>query len=425
MRPVLKLSLVMLLGAVALGLGSCKKSSSTATSAAGGNTIAGAASNVVTISVSAGPNPQSVINTLYTTVTVCAPGSTTNCQTISNIQVDTGASGLRLFSSVLQPSVAAALPLMVDGSGNNIVECAEYADGYAWGPVATADLTVSGESAPSLPIQIIGSAQFPTVPVACFGKGKSLDSVAAFGANGTIGIATLRQDCGSSCDFSLDPAINPGFYYACTPGGTCNVTTVPLGGPGTSGPQQVQNPVTYFTTDNDGVIIELPSVAATGASTATGALVFGIDTQTNNATNLGLPVITLAAGTGLVSTTLNQISYPDGFFDTGSNGLYFQYSGLAACTGSIAEFYCPTATTGFTATVASSTNTLINIAFSVANAQSLENAGGSELAFSNLAGTTASASTFDWGLPFFYGRNVYLAIEGKSTSAGVGPYASF
>jgi hypothetical protein len=30
---------------------------------------------------------------------------------------------------------------------------------------------------------------------------------------------------------------------------------------------------------------------------------------------------------------------------------------------------------------------------------------------------------FDWGLPFFYGRAVYTAIEGRGTPAG--PYFAF
>jgi hypothetical protein len=44
----------------------------------------------------------------------------------------------------------------------------------------------------------------------------------------------------------------------------------------------------------------------------------------------------------------------------------------------------------------------------------------------NLAGPTASNATdvFDWGLPFFYGRNVYVAFE--SGAAGVaGPWIGF
>jgi hypothetical protein len=33
--------------------------------------------------------------------------------------------------------------------------------------------------------------------------------------------------------------------------------------------------------------------------------------------------------------------------------------------------------------------------------------------------------TFDFGLPFFYGRNVFTAIEGKNTAGGLGPYFAY
>ena len=35
------------------------------------------------------------------------------------------------------------------------------------------------------------------------------------------------------------------------------------------------------------------------------------------------------------------------------------------------------------------------------------------------------ASSFDLGLPFFYGRNVYTAIEGRSAGGATGPYFAF
>jgi hypothetical protein len=48
-------------------------------------------------------------------------------------------------------------------------------------------------------------------------------------------------------------------------------------------------------------------------------------------------------------------------------------------------------------------------------------------AFSNLGGENAGISSlqlpasFDWGLAFFYGRNVFTAIEGAATPGGIGP----
>jgi hypothetical protein len=32
---------------------------------------------------------------------------------------------------------------------------------------------------------------------------------------------------------------------------------------------------------------------------------------------------------------------------------------------------------------------------------------------------------FDFGLPFFFGRSVFTAIEGASTPGGTGPYVAF
>lgn len=32
---------------------------------------------------------------------------------------------------------------------------------------------------------------------------------------------------------------------------------------------------------------------------------------------------------------------------------------------------------------------------------------------------------FDWGLPFFFARYVYVAIDGKNTPSGQGPYWAF
>jgi hypothetical protein len=422
---------IILICAAAISLAACKGSNnaSTAVSSTGGNVIAAAAANVATISVNAGPGTTASINTPYTSVTVCAPGSTTNCQTIDHIAVDTGSSGLRIVASVLSPTLAAALPLMVDGNNNAIVECTPYADGYAWGPVVSVDMGISGEKAISLPIQVFGTSLFPSPPVGapCEGAGPQLDTVASFGANGTLGISFFAQDCGSGCALALSAPANPGFYFACSSSTSCSVTTVPL--TSVSGPEQVQNPVTLFAVDNNGVIVEMPTVAAAGQASVAGALVFGIDTLANNVFGTAAVVMTVEPVHGYVSTEFNSAGYSKSSFDTGSSALYFDVpttvTNLPLCTDSgHLTLYCPTATEGFTANAESTTNVPLSIPFSVASADSLLSSG-SLVAFGTLAGSVSDPAVFDWGMPFFYGRNVYFALEGKLTSVAVGPFVAF
>ena len=44
---------------------------------------------------------------------------------------------------------------------------------------------------------------------------------------------------------------------------------------------------------------------------------------------------------------------------------------------------------------------------------------------SDLIGRNPSLRFFDWGMPFFYGRTVYLAIDGATTQRGTGPYWAY
>ena len=61
------------------------------------------------------------------------------------------------------------------------------------------------------------------------------------------------------------------------------------------------------------------------------------------------------------------------------------------------------------------------MSFTIASARVLFNS--PNYAFSNLGGPNAGA--FDWGLPFFFGRNVYTAIELQTTPGGTGPYFAY
>jgi Protein of unknown function (DUF3443) len=404
---------VALCASVCLSVLSCGGGGSVASLGSGGSGSSGGStpsSNVVSVVVDAGPTSTSPdVNTLFTTVTVCVP-DTTSCQTIDHIQVDTGSFGLRILAPVLTLS----LPVQTLTNGAALLECTPFVDGYSWGPVALADVQISGEMASSVPVQVIGDPNFTSVPANCSSVGPPEDTVAAFGANGILGVGVFAQDCGSGCVTNVDNDI----YYSCT-STLCEPTTLALA-------SQVPDPVTLFATDNNGVIIQLPTVAAQGAATVTGSMIFGIDTQTNNKSG-DQTVLTVDSNFGDFTTVFNGQSLNQSFLDTGSNGLYFNDTSLATCTATgLTGFYCPATTQAFSATLQGQNNVSANVSFSVGDAQTLGGNDASLVAFPTLAGTfTSSADTFDWGLPFYYGRTVYTAFENETTSVGTGPYVAF
>src|SRR6185312_12947874 len=304
----------------------------------------GTPTNTITMTVDSGPDPSVSydVDTPFITVTVCAPGSTTNCQVINHIEVDSGSYGLRILSSVLNPSLASALQQQTAAGGNSVVECTEFADGFTWGPVKVADVQIGGESASNVPMQIMGDpayAQSSTaggtttseIPTACSSTGPEEDTVSAFGANGIIGIGVFADDCGPACDTSVSGTQNPGFYYQCpastwSPANPCSEIAI-------AESAQVTDPVFLFQTDNNGVIVEFPSVPE-GSSTASGTLIFGIGTQGNNMLN-ATTMLTANPSYGDVNATYTthggqQQFLPYSYFDTGSNAYYFADDSIPA-----------------------------------------------------------------------------------------------
>ena len=88
---------------------------------------------------------------------------------------------------------------------------------------------------------------------------------------------------------------------------------------------QVSNPVIGFSGDNNGVMLQLPAVAVSGAPSATGTLYFGVDTQSNNAlgTAKAFPTTLDGNGQAVIATSYKSSSYGS-FLDSGSNGLFFR-----------------------------------------------------------------------------------------------------
>jgi hypothetical protein len=327
------------------------------------------------------------------------------------VVVDTGSTGLRLLASVVPTTLV--LPQKSNSAAVPLYECVQFADGYSWGTVRSADVQIGGETASGLSIQTLADPALPPVPSDCPNGSPIENSVQTLGANGVLGVGVFREDCGNAC---VGTPFG-GAYYGCNTS-TCSATTATLA-------QQVQNPVYRFATDNNGVQLQLPAVGPAGALGARGYLIFGIDTQANN--RLGsATVLALDPNFATLKTIYQGKTLGNSFIDSGSNGLFFADSNLPVCTGTAAPgFYCPTVVQSLSATIQSTAGISSSVSFSVANAEALVNNNPTYTAFQNLAGSNPLASSFDWGLPFFYGRNVIFAIEGQSTSAGTGPYVAY
>jgi uncharacterized protein DUF3443 len=406
----------------AAALAGCGGGSGTGGSGGGLNTGGGTTSNSVAVTVDSGP-PALVsagnysVNTLYATVTICTPGSTTDCQTIDHVQVDTGSYGVGIEASVLSGSVT---PAPISVSGGILRECQQYADGYTWGSIVAVDVTIGQRTLSSLPVILVGDPAAGTAPGSCStGAGNNISTVAALGANGVMGIGYFLQDCGQNC---VDNAF-PGQYYAC-PASGCVPTAVPVN-------QQLQNPIGALSADNNGAVIALPSANADGQATLSGTLYYGIGTESDNGVGAA-QFLTVESGASATQppatlvTMFNGSTMAGSVVDSGSNAYFFDDSALTVCTD-IADFYCTAAS--LSATLQGVNNATATVNFDVGDADILLDTSTPLAVFPTLAGQNGSLNNsipgFDWGLPFFYGRSVYVLFEDGSAGSTAGPAIGF
>jgi hypothetical protein len=363
--------------------------------------------NTVPITVDNGPPAAGgALNVPYVSVTVCGPG-TAVCQTIDHVLVDTGSYGLRLVAPL---DSTLALPAVTSASGAAVGECGQFVDGYTWGAVAQADIKLGDEVASAQSVQVIGQApaSATAAPSDCANIGSNMGTVAALGANGILGIGLFKQDCGIACVNGPVGAT----YYACV-GSGCSSISMPLA-------QQVSNPVAAFPIDNNGVVLALPPVATGGAVSLAGTLTFGIGTRTNNA--LGSATRYAVDANGFFTTVYRGTTMNASFIDSGSNGLFFNDASLTVCSDS-ADFYCPPSPLALSATTMSSDGSAsANIAFSIVSVDNLPaNITAAFVGGPNGSAHSSGNNAFDWGLPFFFGRSVFVGFEGNPS----GPFWAY
>ena len=169
-----------------------------------------------------------------------------------------------------------------------------------------------------------------------------------------------------------------------------------------------------------------------GLPSTTGTLLFGIGTRANN--SLGsATIITPIDSYGNLGTTYpaSGTKYTS-YVDSGTNMFTFldsATSGLPLCKdASLSSYYCPPGPARLSATIFGGNNQSAPVTFDIADPSGVSSSVfilgtlGAEMPGFPVA---AGQAEFLWGLPFFFGRTVYTAIENQDTPGGPGPYVAF
>ena len=332
-------------------------------------------------------------------VTLCIPGTTT-CQTVDNILLDTGSVGLRISHAAL----SLGLHPVSDG-GSEVDECYQFSSSSVFGPVVSADVVLGGEPAVTVDVQL-SNASLPA-PSSC----TNISSVTSGGVNGILGIGyPFAQYDG-------------GLYYLCPSSGCSSGTSQISCSNSLTGsfPCQVANPVFSFPSDNNGILLSLPSLSSGGAPAPVyGTLTFGLNTQNDNSLS-GLTIYKISASNScgsndsyLEASFTGGSSGSCGFLDSGSNGLFFGMgtftSGSETFTFCNTYWYCPSPSPApISLTLTGANNTTGSFDFSVLSESTIANT--NNIAWNDLAGPYGNTNTFDAGLPFFFGRTVAVGYQ--------------
>ena len=281
-----------------------------------------AANNVMNANVTHGVTGQGVEQP-FGAIKVCVPGSTTKCQIISGLLIDTGSFGLRIFSQAL----SVHLPVQTSGADRSPSARSSARsrsgtgrDGRRDDGRRADDSEPAGANHQSeLPRRRSPPRKLqPDRPAVC-----TEPAAVELQRHPRRGAAAVRRRAAT-------------IYYTCS-ATNCAPTTQPLD-------LQVQNPVALLPVDNNGVLLKFPLPPTNGASRLTGQLIFGVNTQANNMIPDGFKVYTANAQLNFITTFQNVPTA--GFIDSGSNGYFYDNPYLPLCPGS--RWYCPAALTAQT-----------------------------------------------------------------------------
>ena len=347
------------------------------------------------------------INGPCVSVTICSPTNPTSCQTIDDILIDSGSVGLRIFSSELNSSLRNSLPAE---SINNqpIANCVGYGDlSVNWGPVAIANISLGNESTTkSIPILLI-DASYIDNGAACLQNYNSTGqtfhlqtSPADFRYNGILGVASRVYD-------------NVTDYFSCTNSSCSKSPTIK-----DNNSQLLANPIAFLPKSYEsGITFKFPVIGNRGAINAVGYAVFGVGSNKDNTFESDVKIYPISNCTDVficMPTTLEGSSIEHGFLDTGSNFFYFNDANIKKNNYG---YYIPSSIITL-----SPINNSIPTNINIANYDIITKTRNTSF---NNNGVKTDDNILDYGLPFFFGKTIYICFAGMTCNGIAGPYWAF
>ena len=328
--------------------------------------------------------------------TLCVPG-TTNCTVVSNLLMDSGSEGLRVFATALPGSFVNSLPKTGFG------ECVFFAgNSVMWGPEANVTVEMGEETSGTVPMQIVQQSYGDNGTTCMNDTIQEEKQMGIYDAsnppffdpgsdyNGILGVSFMVQDCGSFCVGSTNS--NNGVYFTCS-GSTCSGAAANLN-------QQVSNPIAFMPIDNNGLTVQLPSVSSMSTSAVVGTAFLGVGTQSNNMP--GAAKVFTADTNASDNCYGNQQTTWAGstncaYMDTGSSCFFFPNQTTNAIAVDSSENYAPSSPMTLSATLIGMNGVSATESFVIASPDA---ATASTSVIPDSGSEEPAGQPFDWGLPF-------------------------
>lgn len=319
------------------------------------------------------------INIPTVSAKVCLRNVLERCFTVRRLLLDTGSSGLRIFPSAIPTAQALPAPLLQTSS---LWECLPFGTAHLWGRVVPADVTLGGEPAVrDLSIQIVGRSPFSHPPPCGRENGRSLS-----GIDGILGVSPGRVDGGA--------------YFECSEPGCRPVAPSPG--------EAIANPVMRAESDNNGIVLRFPGIPKNGTGPIMGELLLGVGTARDNRLPPGVRFFPMDRDGFFRAKTGRSSRLFYGRLDTGTTALVLPDQKMPACSPPLSNLACPDRETSISIFIPDRQGEDRKIPVQVGNAaerlREHRSLAGDILYFS----PETSSPPFILGMPFFFGKTLYL-----------------